>query len=208
MLALTGLTLTDATGTRLTAIVAPAVFPSTVAVIVAEPGATAVTIPVVEMVATELALVAHDTDLPVSEPPAESVALADRFTVSPTYKLAVAGDTDTADTGTRETVSGRAADFPCAVAVIDAVPGAIPATTPVELTVATSASLDVHATLRPVRTFPAASLRDTATDRAWPAYSVIEVTSNLTSATGTGGGGVSGPVGPSPPQANTAASKP
>jgi len=84
MLAAAGDTVTVDTGTRLSVIDAVAALPSTVAVIVAVPGATPVTTPVADTLATPLLLVDQDTARPVSELPAESRALAARSTDPPT----------------------------------------------------------------------------------------------------------------------------
>src|SRR5438552_13508807 len=68
-LAFAGLTVTDATGTCLTVMAAVPLWPSLVAVIVAEPAATAVTTPLARTDATAGALLAHVTERPVSDVP-------------------------------------------------------------------------------------------------------------------------------------------
>src|SRR3989454_12439421 len=94
MPAVAGLTVSDATGTFETVIVAIPLFPSLVAVIVAVPAATPVTSPAADTVATDVALVAHVTTRPDSGLPAESVGVAASCSVRPTARLAVAGLAD------------------------------------------------------------------------------------------------------------------
>jgi hypothetical protein len=74
-------------------------FPSLVAVIVAEPGATAVTRPVPLTVATVGALLAHVTVRPVSVAPAASSRVTVSCCVAPVVRLALAGVTATVATG-------------------------------------------------------------------------------------------------------------
>ena len=92
-LAEAGVTLTLATGTGVTVIVAVPVIPSTVAVIVALPAATAVTTPAALTVATAGVPLLHVTARPVSAFPAASRAPATRDCVPPTTTLAEAGVT-------------------------------------------------------------------------------------------------------------------
>src|SRR2546426_4471039 len=96
MPAVAGLTVSDATGTFETVIVAIPPFPSLVAVIVAVPAVTPVTSPAADTVATDVALVAHVTTRPDSGLPAESVGVAASCSVRPTARLAVAGLAGTA----------------------------------------------------------------------------------------------------------------
>ncbi len=77
MLAVAGLTVTEATGTIVTVMAAVPLLPSLVAVIVAEPAATPVTRPVPLTVATPVLLLAHATTRPVSVAPAASFVTAD-----------------------------------------------------------------------------------------------------------------------------------
>ena len=56
------------------------------------------------------------------------------------------------------TVIAELPETPPLVAVMAVVPTEIPVSRPVPLTVATAELLDVHQTVRPVRTFPLASL--------------------------------------------------
>jgi len=71
-----GVTVTVATGTIVTVMVEVPLFPSLVAVIVADPAATAVTSPLAETVATPLALLDQVTARPLSTVPAESLVVA------------------------------------------------------------------------------------------------------------------------------------
>jgi hypothetical protein len=156
-LAVAGETLTDATGTWVTSTAAVPFTPSTVAVMVALPAATAVTTPSVLTVATAGALLAHVTWRPVSALPAASRALAVSCCVPPTTSVVVTGDTVTAATGAVATVTVAEPVTPSTVAVMVEVPAATAVTTPCALTVATEAALLVHDTARPVKAFPDAS---------------------------------------------------
>jgi hypothetical protein len=78
-----GETVTDATGTRATLTVAVAVLPSLVAVMVAEPAATAVTNPLPFTVATDVALELQVTLRPESVDPVESSGVAVSCAVCP-----------------------------------------------------------------------------------------------------------------------------
>src|SRR5207247_10901857 len=93
MPAVAGLTVSDATGTFETVIVAIPPFPSLVAVIVAVPAATPVTSPAADTVATDVALRAHVAARPDSGLPAESLGVAASCSVRPTAGLAGAGPT-------------------------------------------------------------------------------------------------------------------
>jgi hypothetical protein len=104
-LALVGVTVTDATGTLDTVIVAVPLFVSLVAVIVAVPPPTPVTEPLASTVATADALVDHVTTRSVSGLPAESCGVAVSWTVPPRRTLDVLGLTATDATGTRITVT-------------------------------------------------------------------------------------------------------
>src|SRR3989454_3127393 len=112
MVAVAGVTATEATGTTATVTVALPAFPSLVAVIVADPAALLVTRPLGLTVATAVLLLAHVTGRPVSALPAESFGVAVSCTVCPTVRLAVAGATATAATGTSVTVIAAGPAFP------------------------------------------------------------------------------------------------
>ena len=89
-----------AAGSGATVIVAVPLIPSTVAVMVAVPAATAETVPVAETVATAGVLLLHVTARPVSDAPAASRAVAVSACTPPITREAVAGVTTTEATGT------------------------------------------------------------------------------------------------------------
>ena len=151
-----GLTATEATGTGFTVTAELPLFPSLVAVIVAEPTATPVTSPLVETVATAEALVVHVTVRPPSGLPLASSGVAVSCTVVPTCTLAGAGLTVTEATGTG-TVIAELPVFPSLVAVIVTEPAATAVTRPLLDTVATAVLPLTHVTARPVSGFPFAS---------------------------------------------------
>src|SRR5437867_12330735 len=128
MVAVAGVTATEATGTSVTATAALPALPSLVAVTVADPAALLVTRPLGLTVATAVLLLAHVTGRPVSALPAESFGVAVSWTVCPTVRLAVAGATATEATGTAVTVIAAEPLLPSLVAVIVAEPGATPVT--------------------------------------------------------------------------------
>src|SRR5206468_9149556 len=103
------------------------------------------------------ALDAQVTVRPESTFPAESLSVAVSCTVAPANTTAVAGLIVTDATGTFATVTLAVPLFPSLVAVIVAAPAATPVTSPVADTVAIAVFELVHATARPVSTFPAAS---------------------------------------------------
>jgi len=80
-LAVAGLTVTDATGTLVTVIAAVPVFPSLVAVIVADPAAPPVTRPLAFTLATAVLLLDQVTTRPVSAVPLASFGVAVSCTV-------------------------------------------------------------------------------------------------------------------------------
>src|SRR5207249_3216957 len=100
-----GFTVRDATGTAVTVMAAVPLLPSLVAVIVAEPTALLVTLPLALTVATAKSLVVHVTGRPASGPPAESRATAVSCTAEPTRMVAEVGETVTDATGTGLTVT-------------------------------------------------------------------------------------------------------
>ncbi len=148
----------DATGAGVTVTEAvPATLPL-VAVIVAVPAETVLTTPVAETVATADALDVHVTTRPVSTLPLASSVTAVNVAVPPTIKLVVGGETVMLATGTAVTVTVTVAVLPSQVPVMTEVPGASPVTTPAADTLATAGVPELHATTRPVRTLPSASL--------------------------------------------------
>jgi hypothetical protein len=152
-LAVAGVTVTVPTGigTMLTEAVPD--FPSLVAVIVAVPTVTPVTTPPLETVAIAVLLELHVTTRPVSTAPLASFSVAASAPVCPMMIELVAGETATVATGAGVTVTVEVPDFPSLVAVIVAVPGATPVTTPLD-TVAAAVLLEVHVTILSVTTIP------------------------------------------------------
>ena len=102
-------------------------FPSLVAVIVADPAAFAVTNPLALTVATVVLLLAHVIVRPVSTLPAESLVVTDSCAVWPMIRLDEAGLTATEATGTTVTVTVAVPFLPSLVAVIVTVPAAMAA---------------------------------------------------------------------------------
>src|SRR5207253_6285019 len=98
-------TVTEATGTVVTVIAAVLVFPSLVAVMVAEPGATPVTWPLGLTVATVVSPLFHVTVRPARVPPAEAFGVAVTCGACPPRTAAVAGETVTEATGAAGTVT-------------------------------------------------------------------------------------------------------
>src|SRR5690349_8000611 len=153
-----GETVTLATGTGTTVMVEVPVFPSLVAVIVAVPSATAVTRPVAETDAVPFALELQLTDRSVTVVPFRSFTVAVSWAVVPMMTFGAFGATETDATGTGSTVTVDVPLLPSAVAVIVAVPGVTPVTTPADDTVAIASLLELHATVRSVTVVPAMSL--------------------------------------------------
>jgi hypothetical protein len=121
------------------------------------PATTALTSPEVETVAIpvfpELQLIAR----PVRTLLLASRVTADSCTVPPTWRLAVAGETETVATGTGAgalTVRDAEAVFPSLAALIAAVPGATAEISPLPDTVATLGLPLCQVTARPVRVVP------------------------------------------------------
>src|SRR5437016_7346533 len=102
--------------------------PSMVAVIVAEPGVTPETSPLLLTVATAVLERDHVTVRPESGFPPASLGVAVSCTVWPACTEAVAGVTSTDATGTGATVIVEVPLFPSLVAVIVADPGVTPET--------------------------------------------------------------------------------
>src|SRR5207244_1744857 len=157
MLAVAGVTVTDATGTMLTVTPAVPLCPSLVAVMVADPAAPPVTSPLPLTVATPVALLAHVTTRPVNAAPPASSGVAASGPVCPAGTLGAAGLTVTDATGTFVTVSAEVPFTPSLVAVIVAEPAATPVTRPLLFTVATPVLLLAQVTTRPVNAVPPTS---------------------------------------------------
>jgi len=136
--------------------------PELVAVIVAEPAATPATTPLAFTVAAAVLLDVHVIVCPVITLPCASLTVAVRATVEPAATEAEVGAMVTVVTtggggGAAVTVTVAVPDLPETLAVIVAVPAAIPETTPAELTVVTFASLVDQVKVRPEITLPLAS---------------------------------------------------
>src|SRR5438309_8401384 len=158
MLAVAGLTVTEATGTFVTVMVAVPLLPSLVAVIVADPAALLVTTPLALTAATAALLVAQVTTRPESVPPAESLVTAESCVEVPTVIVADEGVTVTEATGTGETARVAVADWPSLVLVIVVLPADTPAARPPPLTVAAAGLLLTHVIARPLSGLPAESI--------------------------------------------------
>src|SRR6266566_1243664 len=189
MLPLAGLTVTEATGTRATVMLAVPLFPSLVAVMVAEPVALPVTSPLEITVAAVVLLLDQAIARPVRTFPAESFVVALSCFVAPTNRLAVAGLTVTEATGTSATatVTVAVALFPSLVAVIVAAPAATPITSPVASTPAMAALLVAQVMVRPARELPFASSGVAVSRSVPPTRTVEDAGFTTTDITGTGG---------------------
>src|SRR6184192_4171030 len=174
-----GVTATDATGAAVTLISAVPLWPSLVAVIVAEPAATLVTSPLAFTVATAGVLLAHVTTRPDSGLPLTSLGVAASCTVWPACIVAAPG------TGAGLTVITAAPLFPSDAAVIVAEPGATPVTSPLAFTFATDRLLLDQPIARPDSGLPFASLGVAANCTVCPACTVADAGVTATDATGT-----------------------
>src|SRR6267378_4315912 len=152
-----GDTVTVATGTRLTVTEAVPLLPSLLAVMFADPAATAVTMPFADTVATEGASLDQVTARPFSTLPAASFIVAANCSDAPGRNPAEPGVTVTAATGTTATLIDAVPLCPSLVAVIVAEPTANAPTTPLAETVATLGALLDQVIWRPLRMLPAAS---------------------------------------------------
>src|SRR3989442_3351673 len=180
-----GVTVTEPTGTLVTVTAAVPLFPSLVAVIVAEPAATPVTNPLPLTVAAAGLLDAQVTTRPVSAAPLASFGVAVSCTVCPLCRFAVAGLTVTDATGTLVTVIAAVALLPSLVAVMVAEPAPAPVTNPLPLTVAAAGLLDAHVTTRPVSAAPLASCGVAVSCTVWPTCRLAVAGLTVTDATGT-----------------------
>jgi hypothetical protein len=161
-----GLTVTVATGTELTVIVGVVALgaDSLVAVIVAVPGLTAVTVTVAPLdVLTELDTLTESTaglletqftvrPLSVVPPPSSGIPVS--TCVPPTTIGVVGAEMVTVFTGASDTVTLDVPVFVSLVAVIVVAPDPTAVTKPLGSTVAAAGLLEIHVTARPVSTFP------------------------------------------------------
>jgi hypothetical protein len=182
---LVGVVTTNATGTSETVMVALALFPSLVAVILAVPAATAVTAPFASTVATPGMLDDHAIARPVRTFPPASLSTAAIVVPEPTTRLALGGVSATVATGASATEMDAVPLMPSLVAVIVALPAATPVTTPADETLAMDGALDVHVTVRPANTFPPASFVTAVSVVLPPTSKVALVGVTETDATGT-----------------------
>src|SRR5437016_3077005 len=185
MLAVAGLTVTEATGTLVTVMADVPLCPSLVAVIVAEPAATPVTNPLAETVAAAALLVAQVTTRPLRAVPFASVGVAVNWVVPPTVPPPAAGLPVTEATGTLVTVMADVPLCPSLVAVIVADPAATPVTTPLAETAAAAALLVAQVTTRPLRAVPFASFGVAVNWVVAPTVRPTAVGLTATEATGT-----------------------
>jgi hypothetical protein len=130
-------TVTEATGTGITVMEEDPVFPSLVALIVAEPTTWAVTSPFRSTVAIVLSVDDQVTARPVSVLPLTSFVVAVSCCMAPTITLGMAGFTVTVATGTGVTVRVAWPFLVSLVATMCAVPAATDVTNPLDETVAT-----------------------------------------------------------------------
>src|SRR5206468_1704832 len=184
--AVPGLTVTDATGTVLTVIVAVPLCPSLVAVIVAAPAVTPVTTPLPLTVATAVLLLPQLTGRPDNGLPLASFGVAVSCTVWPTCTDAVLGLTVTDATGTVLTVIAAVPLCPSLVAVSVAAPTATPVACPAPFTVATAGLLLDQVTVRPPSGLPNASRVIAAYCAVCPTPIVAVAGVTRTDATGSG----------------------
>src|SRR5205809_2896432 len=159
-------------------------WPSLVAVIVAEPATFAVTSPVPVTVATAVLLLAHATERPVRMAPLASRRVALSGTVWPTGTLAGAGLTVTDATGTPLTVMLAVPLWPSLVAVMVTAPATTPVTSPLLFTVAIVLSLDDQLIARPAKGLPLASRGVAVSCTVRPIATVPELGVTVTAATG------------------------
>src|SRR5881628_3876409 len=158
MLAVAGVTASDATGMGVTVTADVPLVPSLVAMIVIGPPAA---FPVTRPFASTSAIVAlpvrQMTTRPLSGLPFASLGVAVSCVLAPTCTLAVGGATSTVATEA-ETVTAAVPLFPSLVAVmVTGPPTVFPVTIPPAFTSATAASPVCHVTLRPVSGLPLAS---------------------------------------------------
>jgi hypothetical protein len=146
------------TGTGDTVIVLVPLFVSLVAVMIAVPGATAVTTPAADTVATGLLFELHETGRSVTTLPTLSFTVGVRAKVCVTSIALVGGASVTLATGIFVTVTNEVPLLPSLVAVIVAAPILSAVITPDDETLTVVASLEPHVTTRPVNTPPIESL--------------------------------------------------
>ena len=178
-------TLTVATGTAVTVSMAPPLWPSLVAVIVAVPTASDVTRPLALTVATAVLELLHVIARPLSTLFAASRVTAVACVVLPAVTEVAASDTLTVATGTAVTVSTAPPLWPSLAPVIVTVPTASVVTSPLLLTVAMAVFELLHVIARPLSTLFAASRVTAVACVVLPAVTDGAANVTLTVATGT-----------------------
>src|SRR2546426_768750 len=199
MVAVAGVTTTDATGAGVTVTAAVPLFPSTVALVVSGPPAAfpgtapgpPASFPVARAFGSTVATVASAvwqvTTRPASGLPFASCGVAVSCSVASTTILPVGGVTSTDATGMGVTVTADAPLFPSLVAVmVTGPPTVFPVTRPFASTVATVASAVCQVTTRPVSGLPFASFGAAVSCRVAPSWTLAGAGVTSTDATGTG----------------------
>jgi len=153
-----GLTVTEATVASVTVMRAVPVFPSAVAVMVAEPGPATVTNPAAETVAADWLELDQMAVSPVSTLPFASLMVATNCRDCPIATVADWGLTVTDVTVASVTVMRAVPVLPSAVAVMVAYPAAMPVTSPAANTVADDGLELDQVTVSPGSTLPLASV--------------------------------------------------
>src|SRR5437667_3882300 len=160
-------------------------WPSLVAVMVADPAATPVTSPLPLTVAAAVLPLCHVTVRPTSGLPFASFGVAVSCTLLPAGTVVDDGVTVTEATGRCTTVMAEVPLCPSLVAVIVADPATLPVTSPLALTVATEVLLLAHVTVRPDSGLPFASLGVATSCTVCPTCIAAVAGLTLTEATGT-----------------------
>ncbi len=179
-----GVTWTAATGTAATVTPTAADRDSLVAVMVAAPGAIAVTKPVTSTTAMAASLVPQNTVRPVSGAPLRSSVAALSCTDAPTSRLGAVGVICTLATERATTVTSAVALRPSMLAAMRAVPVATAVTRPVAETVATALSLLDHCTERSDSSRRSTSRANACSACVAPSLSVNCSDDSVTAATG------------------------
>src|SRR5213595_502080 len=181
-----GLTVTDATGTPLTVMLAVPLCPSLVAVIVTgPPAAPPLTSPLPFTLAIALLLDCQVITRPVNGLPLASRGVAVSCTVCPIATVPELGVTVTAATGATVTVTLAVPLCPSLVAVIvTGPPAATPLTSPLPFTLAIALLLDCQVITRPVNGLPLASRGVAVSCTVCPIATVPELGVTVTAATG------------------------
>jgi hypothetical protein len=178
-----GVTAMLAAGPWVTVMVAASLLPSLVPVIVAEPAATAVTMPVASTVATPALLVVQMIARSVSGFCAASYATPVSGALVPATASTCDGRTTTLATGVLFTVIAAIPDFPFALAATCVEPTARAVTTPVVDTTAIAGSFTDHTTDASGRSLPVASCTCAWSGSCAPTAIVDEVGVTTTAAT-------------------------